>query len=810
VTATPAELKRARMKIVSLAGGGDVLAGQGAPFDWAPTTPAPALPQGPQLSGPSGGLNGYGPSEDVGLENVPEQLWNGRAVALGWQLPGAVGGGPTNYNKYNPQSYDTTLANIMADSSTPNPQAWIGSGAAPPLNEPIDTRIQATKAGLQGLGIDPRLADLAPMTLTSNDTLNKMKAGGYYGDPDYQPGAPAMVAAQPLSGNMPPAPPTPPASSVVMPQREWSVQSAVDQEGSMHEFLHALEASMTPQDRQMLSAIQQQNPIPPAFNTWHPGGITGYFDAWEGTHGAFQIPQAVKDFINRKVAEIRGPAHFANGGTARIGMPRSMAIGGTASVGDPLDPNDPRNQGFGSDPYQAPPAPVVPHYNITPPNPYAYAGDPTQNQWNAQQGVIDSRQNAIGASQGVINAQGGVLDARNNALGYSQGVINAQGQVLDAQGNVIPAQQAYLDAQGNVINAQRGTIGPQQNYIGAQGQVLDARSAQNQGQTAYLGQAQGNNNQDLYEEQQRQAAHANTADQTAVAQAQGVRDNEAPIYALAGLRAPREVINDSGAPLPTGVESQLRTQEDIVTERSKQAQNIRNIKLAGAKLVVDLLGTNVNAAEIAAARIGLTVDQAKLLVQQAQNEANQAQLGVSQAQLGVTQAELAKGYATNAESQANLGTSYAQNALGYANNTEAQANLGTSQAQLDLNRTQQPPAPGLVQYVNPSTGEGQWVTPAVANQLEAANKPATTGSLPQPKDTSGETESGAYAKLTVSELVSLYGSGQLGRYLALSALLAKGYSAQAAEKLLAQEDAKKAKSASGGGGIDLSGIKISP
>jgi hypothetical protein len=487
-----------------------------------------------------------------------------------------------------------------------------------------------------------------------------------------------------------------------------------------------------------------------------------------------------------------------------------MAIGGTASVGDPLDPNDPRNQGFGSDPYQAPPAPVVPHYNITPPNPYAYAGDPTQNQWNAQQGVIDSRQNAIGASQGVINAQGGVLDARNNALGYSQGVINAQGQVLDAQGNVIPAQQAYLDAQGNVINAQRGTIGPQQNYIGAQGQVLDARSAQNQGQTAYLGQAQGNNNQDLYEEQQRQAAHANTADQTAVAQAQGVRDNEAPIYALAGLRAPREVINDSGAPLPTGVESQLRTQEDIVTERSKQAQNIRNIKLAGAKLVVDLLGTNVNAAEIAAARIGLTVDQAKLLVQQAQNEANQAQLGVSQAQLGVTQAELAKGYATNAESQANLGTSYAQNALGYANNTEAQANLGTSQAQLDLNRTQQPPAPGLVQYVNPSTGEGQWVTPAVANQLEAANKPATTGSLPQPKDTSGETESGAYAKLTVSELVSLYGSGQLGRYLALSALLAKGYSAQAAEKLLAQEDAKKAKSASGGGGIDLSGIKISP
>ncbi len=454
---------------------------------------------------------------------------------------------------------------------------------------------------------------------------------------------------------------------------------------------------------------------------------------------------------------------------------KPMQDGGTATVGD-LDPNDPRNAAFGGG-AMAPVAPVIPQYNITPPTGMAQYGNPTLNQFNAQNNVYNSRQGEIGASQGVINANTGVLDAQGRTIPAQQGVIDAQGRVLDAQGNVIGYQQNY-------INAQRGTIGPQQNQIGANGQVIDAQQAQTAGERGYIGQAQQANAASTAEEQALQAASHNLPDLAATGAAQSYQDSTDYLYRLGGV-VPAEV-DTRGAALPAGspvnVRAKIQSQADILRANNTDAQKLRALKLEGAKLAVDLLGTNVDAARQAAARVGLTVDQAKLLVQQ-------AGIDVDQAQLGVSSAQLAKGYANNALDQSQLGVTQAQLTKGYAANALDQAQLGTSQASLDLSRSNQPPSPGMVEYINPYTGEGQWVTPAQKAQLEANIGPSSPTASQSQKAAVPDEAKG----LTPIQIIHAVIDGQMDWSVARAALLAKGYTLQSAQALYDAERAKQPK-----------------
>ncbi len=485
---------------------------------------------------------------------------------------------------------------------------------------------------------------------------------------------------------------------------------------------------------------------------------------------------------------------------------KPMQDGGTATVGD-LDPNDPRNAAFGGGTVNATPIiPTIPQYNITPPTGMAQYGNPTLNQFNAQNNVYSSRQGEIGASQGVINANTGVLDAQGRTIPAQQGVIDAQGRVLDAQGNVIPYSQA-------VINAQRATIGPQGAYIDAQGNVIGAQEQQTAGERGYIGQQQGANAQSQAEEAAYQAATHNLPDLAATGAAQSYQDSTDYLYRLGGV-VPAEV-DTRGEALPAGsptnVRAKIQSQADILKANNADAQKMRALQLEGARLAVALLGTNVDAAREAAARVGLTVDAAKLLVQQAGIEENQAQLGV-------TQAQLAKGYANNTLDQSQLGVTQAQLTKGYAANALDQAQLGTSQASLDLSRSNQPPSPGMVEYINPYTGEGQWVTPAQKAQLEANIGPSSpTAAQSQKAQVPKELEG-----LTVTQIVNLYVSGQIDKSVMYAGLAAKGVTSKAAADHLVELEhesrpgtvvnpayrtgATGSTTSTGSGGIDVSGL----
>ncbi len=354
--------------------------------------------------------------------------------------------------------------------------------------------------------------------------------------------------------------------------------------------------------------------------------------------------------------------------------------------------------------------------------------DPLEQQRQAAQAGIDARGGVATAQQAQINANSGVTTAQQNQLPYKQAVYDATGKQIVAQGSVLDAQAAAL--------------GPKAAQIGAQGQVIDAQGAQTTAQRAAIQQNQQADTQRLAEQQSIQAAAKNTADQVAVARAQNERNNEAYKYTAAGLAQPIEVNTANGADqagLAPGTVAKLQTQEQLKTTEASNAEKLRSIQLDQAQQIVNLAATDTAAAQQAAARVGLTVDQANLLVEQAQNGAARAGLDVSTA--------------SNNANQAGLAVDAANIAASRAGNDVQQANLAVYNAATAEQQAKVPPAgvPAGYQIVtDPFTGASQYMSAADAAIKQEADKKKLNAAL------NGETPLAAFSD---SQLVSIYAQG---------------------------------------------------
>ena len=289
------------------------------------------------------------------------------------------------------------------------------------------------------------------------------------------------------------------------------------------------------------------------------------------------------------------------------------------------------------------------------------------------------------AQQAAINARGGVATA-------TQGQLQANADVVASQSNQVNANQG-------VVNATQGTFAPRANQITAQGQVIGAQEAQTAVQRAQIQQVQQADAARLAAEQGIQAAASNVGDQAAVAAAQNARANEAYKYQIAGQAVPQEIQVNPGQTVPNlpGVQGKLETKADYLTRTAAASERLRSIQLDQAQQIVNLAGTDTAAAQQAAARVGLTLDQAQLLVAQAQNAASQAGVDVQGAQ--------------NKSAAAGINVD--------------QANLAVYNAATALEQAKIPPAgvPAGYQVVtNPFTGQSSYMSAADAAVQQNADK----------------------------------------------------------------------------------------
>ena len=288
---------------------------------------------------------------------------------------------------------------------------------------------------------------------------------------------------------------------------------------------------------------------------------------------------------------------------------------------------------------------------------------------------------AIGDAEGPGARVPGAPGVRAYQTG---GVVDVLAEVERNLGHALTAdQRALFDANvGNVVNpgapritpprfagsggllpgTTQGPSGPQTAQFGAAQGVISASQAQIDAQTAALGAAgTAAGASTAYLNEQARAGAAARAEreriiaargnaQNIIDVARGNRDRRAQDYkyGIAGLDVPAELVLPEGfaGPLPPGVRRKIETDEERLTREAADSEALRQ--------------STLDQARIAAARAGLTVDEAQ------------------------------------------------RRAQGAA--------LGVSQANLNLDRTQTPPGPGLVMDDN-----GNWVTAAEARLTAAQN-----------------------------------------------------------------------------------------
>lgn len=268
--------------------------------------------------------------------------------------------------------------------------------------------------------------------------------------------------------------------------------------------------------------------------------------------------------------------------------------------------------------------------------------------------------------------------ARNQGLAARYNVYGARGLQLGAQQNAL---QAGLQ----VLNAQRGTLPYQTAQRQAQSRAIDLSALRNQSQRGVVQQAGANDQARLGELQGIYAASQNTPDILRAAEAQQGYNAEDRRDRSLGVSAPIDVTLAPGQTISQpGTRAAIQTQEQALTRRAGYLNPIRQAQLAIAQNAVALQDTDVRAAELEAQRAGLSLAEARQLVDEAQ---------------------INQGYAQNEASAAGLGVSQAQQ--------------GQERAAIDEAMAQQPPAPGLVVYTDPETGQSQWVTPDERNRLQA-------------------------------------------------------------------------------------------
>lgn len=339
--------------------------------------------------------------------------------------------------------------------------------------------------------------------------------------------------------------------------------------------------------------------------------------------------------------------------------------------------------------------------------------------------------------------------AQNQANQAAQGVINANSGVTAAQQANIPNQYAAINANRGVNTAQAGVLGAtaatfpiQQQQIAANGQVIAAQQAGTVAQQGFIGQQQQANAAQQGDQAAIVAARNNTADQIAVAQYNQSQADMSGRYTNAGVAQPARVItaDNRGGPLAPGVIGDVQTQEQRVTTSATDRENQRQLTLQGAQLAVNLINTNTDLAREAAAKVGLNLDEAKLVVQQAENNKGYAELNANNAQLNVQQGALAV-------TSAQVAASQAQNTY--------------NQAELNLKETQQPPFAGAVASTDPVTGLASWVTPQVAAQQKAAQNLAAQ----QAANVAQMKASGQLGGLTQSQLLAMLNDSGTGSWL---------------------------------------------
>lgn len=283
------------------------------------------------------------------------------------------------------------------------------------------------------------------------------------------------------------------------------------------------------------------------------------------------------------------------------GYPVPFDQGGTVSIGN-FDPNDPatvdavRNGSITYNPAQYgdnnvtalpstqflnTPNPVgtyVPPANAAPPP--ANYGPPTpmsstvQPAATAQPFVLPGAQSGQPAAQwqaqgNATMATSAFLDSQRNALAFQPQVTAADSNVLNAQGANIQANRAYLDEQ------------------------LRASQMQQQAQ------------------QKIQAAKSNTADIIAVGREQNLRNNSDSLYSLAGLKAPvdLQLPADYKGELPPGTRMKLQTLADWLSEKASDADTMEKFNVEAARIHAANTGQDVTAAQVAAGRVHLTLDE---------------------------------------------------------------------------------------------------------------------------------------------------------------------------------------------------------
>lgn len=323
-------------------------------------------------------------------------------------------------------------------------------------------------------------------------------------------------------------------------------------------------------------------------------------------------------------------------------------------------------------------------------------GDPNQNIWQLQQNLFN---------------------ARNSGL-------NLQANVLDQRMRNLPLQSAVYDAQGNLISMQ---------------------GAQNQARAGYLRQEGGVEQQRLSEAQAINAARFNTPDLTRAAEAEGAYAAENRRDAAMGVAPPAEINLPNGTTTPAvaGVRPKIKTQEQQLKENQSYAEPIRAQQLALARNAVDLMGTDVESARLAAARAGLTLDQANQLV---------------------TEAQLQEGY----------------------------GNIISSRANLELEQAQQPPQPGMVRWTDPATGAGEWVTPQEHDELQYNYTQARGAQRYE------QTALGAFSSGFIRNLVRY---GQISDEAAIAGLMAGGRGRPPMTREQAQDEVNLAHTGSRGSSV---------
>lgn len=268
--------------------------------------------------------------------------------------------------------------------------------------------------------------------------------------------------------------------------------------------------------------------------------------------------------------------------------------------------------------------------------------------------------------------------ARNAGLASRYNVYGARGLQLGAQQNA-------LNAGLGVLNAEGATFPYQTAQRQAQSRVIDLSSLRNNAQRGYLQQAGANDQARLGELEGIYAASQNTPDIIRAGEARQAYNAEDRRDQSLGVSAPVNLTLPPGASVSQpGVRGAIQTQEQALTRQANYQDPIRQAQLSIAQNAVQLQDTDVEAARLEAQRAGLSLDEANQLV---------------------AKARLNQGYAENEASAAGLGVSQAQQ--------------GVDRASIDEAMAQQPPAPGLVAYTNPETGESQWVTPDERNRLQA-------------------------------------------------------------------------------------------